>query len=624
MRNCFSILAGSLVAISLVGGCEGDGPKKTAKTVDPIVRDVPSVLRGTIGAEASIRGIEPVLVSGLGVVVGLPGTGGGPYPTQIQATMERELARRGLGRATQNEDHPFAGMTPKQILDDPNVAVVVVEGVVPPGAPRDGVFDVRVRKLPGSSTTSLEGGTLWSTELRFGPASTFGGAQSRKLGDARGAVFINPFAEPSADAEKPEADGIIRTAGRILGGGKVTEPLSLELVMDNSSHARASAIQNAINSRFPIEPGQREATARGRGPASIALTIPPSYRDRSGEFIRLVQGLRTDPIFGEEYAKRAAEELEATPALSEQLSWILQAVGKPALPFMNKLYESSELLPRMAALRAGARLGDPQASGPLRRLALDPRQSLALRAEAAELLGSTPLDPSTDLALRELVSDENLELRLAAYEAMVERNDASITRTRLLDKFDLDLVPSTRELIYVTQTGKPRIVVFGREAAIKRPLLTGIWGDRLMLAGETSEEEIRVLFRDPRGGPSQQTTTGASLSEFIKLLSHKTSPEAPETGFNLSYSQVVGALYQLQNAGAISAGFAVERDRLVDRLAEAQNQDATDDRPENKVDADIRREARARMISVANKPEVKPTAAAPGSMVVPLPPKVQK
>ncbi|MCU0689621.1 MAG: flagellar basal body P-ring protein FlgI, partial [Phycisphaerales bacterium] len=629
-----------------------------ATRVEPVVRDVPSAIRGTIGAESSFRGTDPVLVSGYGLVVGLPGTGGGPYPTPVMATMEREIARQGMGRATFNEGHALAGLTPRQILDSTSVAIVIVEGVVPPGAPRNGIFDVRVRKLAGSAVTSLEGGTLWTTDLRFGPPSVTGGMQARALGEARGPVFINPFAEPggvvlagaasaapATDAQPaadsggeaapiPEADGIIRTTGRILGGGRITDPLALELVLDNASHARASAIQGAINARFPIEPGQREPTARGRGPASIAITIPPSYRLRSSEFIRLVQGLRTETGFGDEFARRAVQELEQTPALAEQLGWILQAIGQPALPFVSKLYDHPELVPRLAALRVGARLGDIRAAAPLRTIATDANQPMVLRAEAAELLGSVPNDPSTDLALRAIASDStDLELRLAAYTAMIERDDPSIRRERVIiggrrsgsnmEKFELHLVPAKEHLVYVTQTGRPRIVVFGSDATLARPSLAGIWSDRLLVAADGPDDAVRMMFRDWRseGASARQTTIGPTLAEFIRTLAHKTTPEEPEIGFDLSYSQVVGAIYNLQRAGTITAAFAVERDRLVDRMTEAQRIVAGEDRAENRTTAAAQREQRARLISAANQPIVKPTTPEPGSMVVPLPPR---
>jgi flagellar basal body P-ring protein FlgI len=639
------------LAAGLAGCGGGEGP--AARQVDPVVRDIPAPLRGTIDSEASLRGVEPTLVSGLGLVVNLPGTGGGPYPAPVQATMERELARRGLGRATQGERHPLAGRTPKEILADQNVAVVLVEGVVPPGAPKGAVFDVRVSTLPGSGVTSLEGGELWTTDLRFGPASVFGGAQARQLATARGPVFINPFAQPSmaagllvkeaggvsegagegagdgraaardaAQAGVVSDDGIVRTSGRVLGGGVVTDPLALELVLDNPSHARASAIQSAINSRFPQEAGQQDQTARGRNDQSLALRVPPSYKDRSADFVRTLLGLRTEQAFAQEYARQAVEELEKNPGLSEELTWVLMALGRPAEPFLGRLYEHPEFLPRFSGLRVGARLGDPRVAPVLRRIGTDRSEPVALRAEAVELMGFLGTDPNVDLALRELASAEDLEVRLAAFEAMDRRNDRSLRRTNVSGKFELVSVPADDELIYVTQSGRPRVVVFGRRARVAQPVLAGVWSDRLLVASDGEGEPVRVLYRDARRTQGEVATSKASLSDFIRLLAHKPSPENPEPGFGMSYSEVVGAIYSLQSVGAIGATFVVERDRLVDRLFEAQALAGAEDRADNAAALKERREARAQMVNPKRSAPVPAGGLKPSESqqwVVPLP-----
>jgi len=55
---------------------------KARITTPTVVRDLPSQLRGTIGAEARIIGNTPTMVSGIGFVVGLDGTGGLTLPEQ--------------------------------------------------------------------------------------------------------------------------------------------------------------------------------------------------------------------------------------------------------------------------------------------------------------------------------------------------------------------------------------------------------------------------------------------------------------------------------------------------------------------------------------------------------------
>jgi len=641
------------VGTTLIGGCADKGPTRQAKSDGPLViRDVPAALRGTIGSESTLRGIEPVLVSGIGLVVGLDGTGGGPYPAAVQGTMERELARQGMGKGTLNDGGPLAGLTPQQILARKDVAVVVVEAVIAPGSPKGSRFDLRVSALPGTSTTSLENGKLWTTDLRFGPPAVVGAQMARVIGQARGAVFINPFTESTAapiaetapeagaaaaDAQVPAipgSDGVVRTVGRILGGGVVSEPLALELVLDNSSHARASAIQKAINTRFPPEGGSN--TAHGRGAQSITVQVPPQYRDRPADFVNTLMALRIDTQFSTEYAKRYVDELEKSPGLSDRLQWCIEAIGQPAVPFLVRLYDFPEFLPRMAALRAGARLGDPRAGAYLIKLATDKGSPIPLRAEAAELAGYLGSNPSVDLALRELVSAEDLEVRAAAYNAMVMRNDPAIRRSYIDNKFILDVVPSTRPLIYVTQQGMPRVVVFGDDLQVLRPMLMSAWDDRLLMvaaspsegasSGTPSTSLVRVQYRDPRAEPGSsptQTTCSPDVVDLIRLFARSASNESPEPGLGLSYSQVVGAIYQLQKQGALPADFATERDRFGDRVLEAQNAARGEERPESEAKRAVMKE-KAKLLNPLERTKSVVNPEAAKTWVVPIPPKPPK
>lgn len=455
---------------------------RAPKVVDPVVvRDVPDVLRGTIGAEASINGTQPQLVSGLGIVVNLNGTGGGELPPGVAATMEREMGRNGVGRGG-NAGGALEGMSPQELLRHPNVAVVIVEASIPPGAPEGATFDVAVRTLPGSSVTSLEGGTLWSTDLRIGPATTFGGYKTRRLAVARGPVFLNPFTEPSSPGDL----GMTRTVGRILGGGRVVDPLKLELVMDSDSHARARSVVASINARYPRSAGEPGQTARGRGAESmgaaeaaaglgpdkttgsrqsVAITVPRQYKDSPGDFLKLLQFTRIDSSFPEEYARRDVEALKGNPALSEELGWCLKAIGKPAIPFLVPLYDYPEYAPRMTALEAGAFLGDARTAPHLIQLAQS--GTPAIKAQAIRLMSKLPPNPQINLALRDLVNTPELDVRVAAWEGLSARNDPLLGRVAVgpdksLPKFILETVPADEPMVYITQQGQPKIVVFGR------------------------------------------------------------------------------------------------------------------------------------------------------------------
>lgn len=612
------VAALGVAGVVCASGC-GDEPRAVRKVEPPaaLLRDVAPALRGTIGAEATFRGIEPVLVSGLGIVVGLAGTGGSDNLDQsVLATMERELGRGGIGRGAIGANVPgLEGVTPQQFLRSRNVAVVIVESRIPPGAPEGESFDVYVRAVPGSSVTSLEGGMLWTTDLRIGPAAVFGSYKTRRIAEARGPIFINPFSGPSTSASG-ELE-VTRTTGRILGGGKIVDPLLIEMVLDNDSHARARSIVGAINSRFARGAGDEGQIARGRGSGggssmqSIALRVPRAYREKPAEFLQLVRHLRVDSSVPEEFARQYVETLKTQAELSEDMRWCLQAVGRPALPFLYPMYDYPELGPRIAALQAGAGLGDPRAVPALIELAKT--GPAGLRTEAIELLGGMPTNPTVNLALRELLSEPELDVRISAYEALRERNDSMILSLAVGEdvrqpKFILELVQASDPLVYVTQQGQPRVVIFGgidanamrsrpdsrggggggggkyRGLALTKPNLVSLWDDRFMMAADESTSPTRVMWRDARGKLTQ-TTAPDEVAELVQFLAHNSTPENPKPGLGMSYSQVVGAVYEMTKRGAIGATFATEEDKLRAEIFQAAQQLVLADRPETEADA---------------------------------------
>lgn len=603
--------AAMALGATLAAGCSSGSEKQAKKPEPAALRDVPTVLRGTVGAEASFRGVEPTLVSGLGIVVGLNGTGGGDLPQSIQTTMERDLARGGIGRGGAVVNTDFGPMSPSEFLRSPNVAVVIVEARIAPGAPPGSTFDVYIRTLPGSGVTSLEGGTLWTTDLRFGPAAVFGAVKARKIGEAHGAIYINPFSEVSLS---PDGDlAVMRTRGRVLDGGKVTDPLQIEMVLDNDSFSRARTIVSSINSRFPPGPKDDGQTARGRGKGSaesatqsIAIRVPTSYDKNPAEFLQLLRYMRIDPAYPKEFARQYVEELKTTPGMASDIRWLLQATGKPAIPFLSPMYDYPEFSPRMAALAAGASLGDQRSAGPLIELAKSGPPGL--RTDAIRLLAQLEKNPSINLALRDLLSTEDLDVRVAAYDSLRKLDDPLIVREPIgpdyrRPKFYLELVPSDSPMIYITQQGEPRIVIFGatgpmnkaggRNLArpstlmLNKPMMVTAWGDRFMSAADSTGADIRVYYRDPRfKAPVQISKAPDEVADFVRFLAHKTTPEEPKVGLDFSYSEVVGALYEFSRQGAISATFATEQDRLRAEIYEAAQATLLSDRPETAADAD--------------------------------------
>ncbi len=594
------LLCSLLMSVMLMPGCQRwrnrnkPVPKPTI-AAPTISRDIPAPLRGTIGAETSITGTERTLVSGIGFVVGLNGTGGLTIPEQYAAHLEREMGLNGVGIANDQRNSAVAGKTPSQLLRDPNTAAVIIQAAVPPGVREGESFDVYVRAI---NATSLEGGKLWSTDLRIGPPSAFGDPQARIIAKAKGPIFLNPFAEPGG-----QYDGVTRDVGRVLDGGQVTFPTKVEIFLNNPSHQRARQIVSAINTAFPLPAGEREPTARGKDESLILVQVPSKYADDRAHFLDLLSHITIDQSYPEVYARRYAQTLVNQPYLAGDMSLCLEAMGERSLPFISDLYDHPEAAPRLAALRAGAALGDPRVVQPLRSIALDLNSNY--RTDAISLMSQIDQSILVDNTLKGLLDEPELSVRVEAYENLMDRalrarrirlaqmmrsdeNGVNTTssqiealsrvyvptdpirgvgRTLIDDKFFLDIVPFGDPLIYITQQNEPRIVLFGSDLALTKPLLASAWSDRLMLIADDYNAPVRLYYRDE----IKRTTLTLNevpemLPSLIQMFAHEPSPEDPRPGLSFSYAQVVGALYQISRDKGVNAAFTTEEDRLYAEL----------------------------------------------------------
>jgi len=590
-------------------------PKSARAQTKGFTLDVPEIMRGTVAAETLIRGYQaetspgyrPMIASGYGLVVGLKGTGSRMINPQLRQYMLQEASRGGFGDRNYGEE--IGGLSPEQLIGSPDTAVVLVQAIIPQGAPAGTRFDVRVSAAPGTDTQSLEGGRLYTTLLRPGPVA-MGGRQAFEIARAHGPIFVNPFTEPGAIETNS-------TVGRVLNGGEIIKDMPLKLQLANPSHARAMILQTAINTRFPLEPNQRQATARGESEELIDITVPPSWADYPEEFVKLLMHTTLSVANPEATALYVKRTLMANPAANAEpaaLRW--QALGVRALSVIKDLYDYHEELPRVAALQAGARLNDGLVIGPLIQMA--ETGTTSNRLKAIELLERLRTNPRIDLCLRALLDEDDVEIRLRAYEALVERGDPYMDRYNVDNKFVLDVVKSSKPLIYITQLHDPRIAVFGDALQIDRPLTVSAWSNRLMIKGDADDTGIDVLYRDVTQPRGVVLRAKPDLREFVMFLAHKTSVEEPAPGLNLTYSETVNALHHIWQQRYIKADFKLEQDRILAaiRRIEGEHDVAAPDRPEFSTPepasgagmggSDIGRLGEAPAVAPANSPDALP------------------
>ena len=532
--------------------------------------EVDPIMRGTVSSEGILTGYQPTIVHGYGLVVGLKGTGSRLVPAEVRAMMLAEMARHGIGDPRSGWEH----LTPEKMLDSEDTAIVVVEGVIPPAAPKGTTFDVRVFSLPGSTTTSLEGGRLYTTDLRPG-ALTVGSRQAFALARASGPIFINPFVEPGST----QSANINSLSGRILDGGQTVSNMPVKLRLSTTSHARANTVQQAINSNFPREPGQEDDTARGESGDSIMVTVPPSYSDRTTEFMELLRHTSLQVGNIEMTSQQVRRALLANPSNAQDAKWRWCALGPKAVPMIQDLYDHAEESPRFAALSAGAHLDDALVVPHL--LDIAQRSSMKNRRLAAiKHLGEMGPNPRIDMGLRELLEDKDVDIRLATFESMLERRDTLISQQWIDRKFILNRVPCSYPMIYIAQTGEPRIVLFGSGLGFEKPMTLTTWSGRLLMKADSAEDDIQVFYRPREGQRAEIMLAPSELAEFVRFLGHDTTVDDPAPGLNLSYGEVIGAVHELWRKGYLPTDFKAEQDRVLAAILANETEEDYVSRPE--------------------------------------------
>lgn len=219
-----------------------------------------------IGDLCEVQGVRGNELQGIGLVVGLAGTGDSA-PSAIRA-QERALRRLGIEVASTNE------------LSTSNTAVVIVQATLPSFAKEGTRIDVRVSSLYDSE--SLEGGILMETLLD--------GMDGRTYAVGQGPVSTGGF---NANAQGASARQNHVTVGRIPNGAYVerevpstiTDGQRIMLTLNDPNFITANNIQRRVNAALGFE----SASALGAG--AVSIRIPTDQQTDLVEFIADLQQL---------------------------------------------------------------------------------------------------------------------------------------------------------------------------------------------------------------------------------------------------------------------------------------------------------------------------------------------
>jgi flagellar basal body P-ring protein FlgI len=563
-----------LASLALLAGCTDPPPKLSPRypTLEP--RVVPDYLQDTVLQYTDLAGTEPFPVSGYGLVVHLHGTGGSRVPTPVRDYMIKELARHDFGSIASGWESPEA------VLNSRNVAIVRVDGVIPPGA-RAGTdwstwFDVRVSIPSESDASSLAHGDLYQTDLKINganPAEPGGGVVAIRA-QAAGSVFINPSFVVDSSIDTPEARQS-RKSGVVLAGARVIEDRPLLLRLRAPGNRMARAIETRIIERFQTVVDEDLRADAGSDHASskkvanavdeglVNVYVPKAYANDWQHFAGIVRHLYMQgdsPEFAAMQARKLADAAVQPGAYLEEISYAWEGLGKPALYALTPLLSSEKPDVQFAAARAAAFLDDPAGVPVL--ISIANSQGNPFRVNAVQVLGQLPGTPGVDRMCRTLLDSDQATVRVEAYKLLAKHEDPSVYSRWVKDKgrevFALDLVHSSgKPLIYASSQGVPRIAIFGSETQLELPLVFTSMDDRLTISSDALGSKVTIFYRGNELPKPITVFSTQSIPEIVALLAGDS--ESAFRGLHFSYSDVVGVLQQLTDQKRISGLYGQER-----------------------------------------------------------------
>lgn len=584
-----------LLAIALLGavGCENTKVVEPGPQAAPLPTfRGPTELHGTIGSLFSLQGNSPITVSGIGLVVNLNGTGSPDCPPQIRGWLLNEMGLAGVGSAKYGFKHLG---TPTQVLADMNTAVVKVEGVIPPGAPRGASFDIMVTALQQTQTSSLEGGTLWLTNLSINGADISNSLRRAPIATARGALFTNPFRKTPKPDDLPDATTLIAS---VPGGGRAIVDRPLTLIANKPSFNQTYDVVQKINGRFDEEMSlqDRHQVAQGVDDSRVRLNIPTRYRNNPQHLLDLISHQYRSPDMRFEQIKmREFAEMLKDPQnqhLADDIALVWEAMGQRSKPLLRELYKSEDPVIRYAALQAGARLIDNIAADPLLEFAVEGGR----RAEdAARLLGILlkrhPENYRVARLMRQLIDHDLPTVRVAAYEALENVNDPLIRRFNFENKCIVASVESEKPMLYIVREGTPKIIVFGTDLKLQFPLNFWIWNNTFMINGKADDRSsapIAMYYRPPSPlgkakFQGERHNIPNDVTFLVGKMADKLDAREEESGFDMTYSQIVRVLHDMTEQGFIEAPFVLQTSTLAQQIARGQIADLAPQRDEGET-----------------------------------------
>lgn len=554
------LLLGIIFSLSGCGDQEGDlfswGKKEKPEATGTLDDEALSTLdrnaeamEGTVGEITYIQGNSGLRLRGYGLVAGLPGTGGMNCPPEFRDYVAREIRR---ARSANREEWPRAGTD--ELIDSPNSAVVMIEAMVPPGSIKGRRFDVHVTAVD-LDTSSIAGGMLLPCDLRiFNPEMPQ--LEGKVHGQCEGTVFVNPF------VGKGDNTTVINPReGIIIGGGANLIDRRLSLVAMYESYSVVRQIETVVNQRFRVQGADK--VADGLSSTTVQLTIPEDFVGHEMEFVELVRHLplSTSRLTHEQRATTLIGQLAQPESSWEDIALSLEGLGKSIVSILQQYYTDQRPHLSYYTARVGVRLDDETAVPVVARHARDERSPF--RFQAIRELGNCNLPGAAGVVLRDLLADENANVRIEAYEALRKVDPHALESFAVGHdplNFILDVVPSDGPtMIYARRSETRRLAVIGGDQIFFRaPILYSEPGKPLTLSADRDQAKLTIVRKDKMGnfvGEPIRADLGMPVWRVIRFMGSnmETNIDKQLMGLGVDYASIIEVLYRMCAAGEINA-----------------------------------------------------------------------
>jgi hypothetical protein len=518
-------LVSILAAVFFIAGCGRPArtdkePSKPAATIEP---------DATIGSLAEVSSFESIPVEGYGLVGGLSGTGSSECPAPIREYLKQYILQQ-LAEDKVNVD---------ELINGPDTAVVMVQGIMPTAVPKNQYFDVRVSVLPGTQTTSLEGGWLYGTELKA--AGGFGIAM-KALATAKGPVFVDTLSPDETN----------KKTGFVLAGGRVLDEYEINIGLRQPDYKIASLITNKLNGHFG------GSTARAVSPSQIELKVPAAYKKQKQRFVSIVKAiyLTETPEATRERINMLIKKL-ATSEDKYTSETALEAIGNESLGKLTALLNSSQEQVRLGAARCMLNLGNDGGLNTLREIASN--KDSAYRIEALDAITTSASRNDAIAISRKLLRDSDPNIKLAAYENLRKLEDITVIQKLIARNFYLEQITQIEyKGIFVSRSGQPRIALFGTPIYCHDNIFIQSADGSITINAPAGQKYISIIRKHPkRPNVIVQLKSSFELSDIIQTLCEEPlkKTKGERRGLNVSYAEAISLLKQMCDKGAVEAEF---------------------------------------------------------------------